>query len=304
MKCSKCSRKAIGVFQQKGYCSEHFKQAFEDFVFNFMDEKKLISSSRVAVAVSGGKDSTSVLNVVMKYMDKKGLGKPKALSVDEGIKGYRKETIGNVRDFCDKNNIELKVVSYREEFGFSLDEFLEEFNTHPCTVCGILRRYLLNKLARDYDVLVTGHNLDDESQSVLMNLVNADLGLLARQGFRPGLLYSDKFTKRIKPFYLVKEKEVMVYSLVCDLGAPLGSCPNAHLAFRNPVRDLINEREGKEPGVKRNIVEFFLSLKGDLVGMVEDDVLQECGRCGEPTSGNVCKACLIRESWEKGEQLF
>jgi uncharacterized protein (TIGR00269 family) len=70
------------------------------------------------------------------------------------------------------------------------------------------------------------------------------------------------------------------------------------------VRDLINESEGKEPGVKRSIVEFFLSLKGDLAGTVEDDVLQECKRCGEPTSGNVCKACLIRESWEKGEQLF
>lgn len=303
MKCSICNEKAVGSFQEKPYCSEHFKEALESFVFSFIKEKKIIPSSKVCVAVSGGKDSTSLLNIASKYMQNQGLGKPTALCINEGIEGYRDKTIKDIAEFCNKNDIDLRLVSFKDEFGFTMDEYLEREGEHlssPCSVCGVLRRYLLNKYARDFDVVCTGHNMDDEAQSVIMNLLNDNMGLLARQGYFSGLLHSDKFTKRVKPFYFVKEKEIMIYSLISKLNISFNACPYAKADFRNPVRVFLNEKESEDKNAKKNVLEFYLSIKDRLAQQFLNESLQECQICHEPSSNQICETCRIRETWAKG----
>ena len=142
----------------------------------------------------------------------------------------------------------------KEKFKKSLDEILFKKSERPCTVCGIFRRYLLNLYAREYDVLVTGHNLDDEAQAVVMNLVKNNLLALQRAGPKTGVTTSKKFTERVKPLYFCLEKEVMVYAFINNLTTEFNECPNVNKAFRLRIRDMLNEIELKMPGTKKNIV--------------------------------------------------
>lgn len=289
MQCRKCSRKA-GVETDNPYCKSHFLELFESKVANAIRQFQLLDrKDRISVAASGGKDSTSLLYILQK------LGYDvEALAIDEGIQGYREGTLAGLREFCTSHGIKLKIASYQEQFGFTLDELMSRSNYKiPCMPCGILRRYLLNKAARGYDKLATGHNLDDEAQSVMMNMMKSNIHLMARLGPSTGVLTDNRFTPRVKPLYFCTEKEVATYSFLQGFSIKYSECPNAPKSFRAMIRDFLNDAESKSPGTKASIVHSFLKLSPLLKQMPVESPLLHCAECGEPSSRETCNACNI-----------
>jgi len=285
MPCSICNKKSI----YKNYCKEHFIDYFENKVKITIKKFKLLSKKdKIIVAASGGKDSLTILSILHK------LGyNVSALAIDEGIKGYRDATLEKLDNFCKKNNIKLIIKSFKDEFSKSLDDILIKNNNRPCTVCGIFRRYLLNKYSRGYDIIATGHNLDDEAQAILMNLFKNNISALKRQGPVSGLVKSKKFTKRVKPLYYLLEKEVMIYAFLNNLTTEFNECPNVSQAFRLRIRDYLNNLELGNPETKKNLIDWFINQK--ITFSENKHEIKSCKICGENSSTNICKACEYRK---------
>ncbi len=246
--------------------------------FDLFDKK-----DKIAVAVSGGKDSLTVLFLLNELgYDVEGF------IVDEGIGNFRLGSIKAAKDFCEKKNLKLRVLSFKESYGYTLDEIIEKTGKRPCTVCGILRRRLLNKISQDYDVLVTGHNMDDESQAVLMNLLKGNIPLLKRQGPVSGLKKRKHFTKRVKPLYFVKESDIIKFSEF--LSPDRRECPNREIAFRLSVLGSLNKVEKKIPDVKKNILEWFLRYKENVS---KTKKMSFCDMCGSPSTSKICNSCKV-----------
>lgn len=289
MKCVKCFQKA--VFSSPALCKAHFLAYFEHKVKVTIQRYRLLPTKKIKsmVACSGGKDSTVVLYLLNKWGYK-----PTALAIDEGIQGYRPHTLRNLEKFCRKNEIPLKIYSFQKEFGASLDKIIKKLGGHPCYACGILRRYLLNQKSRSFEVIATGHNLDDESQSILMNLCNGNLALSANLGPKTGAFSHKKFTERIKPLYFCSEKEVMAYSLLKEFEVSYHECPYAYLSFRGKTRDALNELEAECPETKKNIVKNFLGLLPAVRKKYSSaKEPQTCQLCGEAGRQEICRACQI-----------
>ena len=306
MECSKCQGKAVYQTTGQSFCKEHFFNYFENKVFKTIKKYKLIQKDdKVCVATSGGKDSLAVLYMTMKYCRKYNIDFF-ALAIDEGIKDYRDHTLDDLNTFCKQYDIKLNVISFKERFGSGLDELTEKainkFGRKPCTVCGILRRTLLNKGSRELKAtkLVTGHNLDDESQSLLMNLLKGNMGHNASLGPITGLSNNNSFVPRVKPLYLISEKETRLFAFLKGFEVHFNECPNIHLSFRASVRDQLNEIENKNPGSKNGMVNAFLEILPDLKEKYKSKrkEFQFCTRCGEPCSGEICNTCKLEEELE------
>ncbi len=284
-----CSSKTVIEVSGTRFCKKHFIRHFEAKVKRTIGRFRLFERKhRLAVACSGGKDSTVVLFVLKK------LGYDvDALAVDEGIKGYRDSTLSDLRRFCTKHKIKLNVVSFKKEFGFSLDELLKKKKLSPCMGCGVLRRYILNKASKCYNALVTGHNLDDEAQSVLMNIMKSNNHLLPRLGPKTGQVNDKKFTQRVKPLYLCSEKEVATYAFLKGFAISFIECPYSVHSFRASVRDMLNSMEASYPGTKLGIINSFIKMLPMLKKAPLDKELNYCSNCGEPSSRSVCNACSI-----------
>jgi len=283
MKCSKC--KESTVYDSPKLCKKHFIEYFEDKTKRTIKEYSLLKKSdKICVAASGGKDSMALLYILKK------LGyKIEALALDEGIKGYRDKSLEFLKKFCKANNIPLRIYSYKDEIGSTIDVLSKKYRP-ACNVCGTFRRHLLDKYAKRYDKIATGHNLDDESQAVLMNILKAHTQIFSRQG--PLTKKVKGFVQKVKPFYFTKEKEVMIYAYLLGLNVDFEECPYAPMSFRAHVRDLLNKYESENQGTKLNIVKRYLDIKDK----IEDDApLNKCSVCGSPCSGATCKACRFKE---------
>lgn len=281
MKCTKCEQPAI--YEEKKLCSKHFIEYFENKVKRTIKKFKLLEKKdKVCVAASGGKDSTALLYVLKK------LGyNVEALALDEGIRGYRDRTLIFLKKFCEDNKISLRIYSYKDEVGQTIDQLSKKYKP-ACNVCGTFRRHLLEKYSKGCDKLATGHNLDDEAQSILMNILKAQVKLFDRQG--PSTSKVEGFTQKIKPFYFLKEKEVLIYSYLLNLTTEYEECPYAPESFRAHVRDLLNEEESQNPGTKLNIVKKYLSIREQA-----EVKLNHCVECGLPSNGPICKACRLKK---------
>ena len=279
-------------------CKGHFIDYFESKVFKTIRRFNLLEKEEnLGVALSGGKDSLSVLHILKKLSQENPKIKLNAIAIDEGIEGYREKTLAKAAEFCEKNNIKLHVFSYKEEFGLSLDGMLKILKVKPCTICGIFRRYLLNKKSKELKLtkLVTGHNLDDECQSIMMNQFKNNIQASARLGPKVGIKDNEKFVQRVKPLYLCTEKEVTIFAFVNDLLDSFTECPNAVHSYRAQVRDMLNEMEQKFPGTKYSIVNSFLQTLPFLKQQFRDDSIMICSRCNEPSSNEICNACVYLE---------
>lgn len=270
-----------------------FLKYFEKKVQDTVRRYRLFSKKdKIAVAVSGGKDSTAALFVLKK------LGYDvKAVTIDVSIGNYTKKNLENIRDFCAGLGVELVEFSFKKEFGYSLCYLRSAINSKghklkSCTVCGVLRRYMLNKYSRKLgvDVVVTGHNLDDEAQAFMMNVFRNTLQMSARLGPRSGVVKDKLFVPRVKPLYFCSEKEVVRYSKLNDFKVMYGKCPCSSEAYRNTVKEIL-ERESDE--VKLNIVNNFLSQMGMLQKIHPKGDINVCSNCGEPSKHKLCQACSI-----------
>jgi len=296
MRCILCKNKAV----QSNLCKKHFIEYFENKVFETIEKHELIGKNdKILVACSGGKDSTALLYL----LHKKYKNNVSALAIDEGIKNYRDKTLKDLKNFCKKHKIKLIIVSFKKEVSYPLDVLVKKLDEKPCTVCGILRRYLLNKYSRGYDLIALGHNLDDEAQAILMNILKANTEVSARLGPITGVIRDKRFTKRIKPLYFLTEKEVLVYTFLMEFGVSFNECPYVRESFRGYVRGILNEYESKHPGAKKNMVNKFLlllpSIKKKYSRKNDSAKIGYCKLCGEPSSRQICNTCLLIEKIKK-----
>ena len=307
MDCHKCKKKAVLVLQHGSLCKSHFIDYFEEKVFKTITKYKLLDhKDKICVAASGGKDSLTVLYLTQKYLERYHLPHEQlfALAIDEGIKNYRAKTLVNLKKFCKDQNIKLELVKTKDVFGRTLDQAYPIVNKDtqkkPCNVCGVWRRYLLNKYARTLGAnkVVTGHNLDDEAQAIIMNMFKANTSLASHLGPISGLQNHKLFVQRVKPLYFCTEKETRLYTLLKGFQVQFIECPYAKEGYRAQILDMLNNFEEKYKGTKQGIINSFLEI---LPLLKEKELAQnresikECTKCGEPANQDICNACKIME---------
>jgi len=296
------SKPIIELTAGQKLCNKHFTEYFENKVFKTIRQYDLIGKEEtLGVALSGGKDSLTLLYLLNKLSKQNSKIKITAIAINEGIEGYRDKTLVIAEKFCNENNIPLKIYSYEQEFNMSLDNMLKVLDVKPCTICGIFRRYLLNKKSKElgFTKLATGHNLDDECQSILMNQFKNNILASARLGPKVGIKANENFVQRIKPLYLCAEKEIATFAFVNNILDDFVECPNIAKSYRAQVRDLLNNFEAKFPGTKYAIVNSFLQTLPDLKQRFKDGEVNICSKCGEPASKDKCNACRFVDKLEK-----
>jgi uncharacterized protein (TIGR00269 family) len=218
----------------------------------------------------------------------------KVLVVDEGLDRYRGKAVRLARDFCEERGIDCEVLSFRESFGIAMDDVAalgEEWR--PCTFCGVLRRSLLNRRARELGAakIAFGHNLDDMSQSVLMNVVNGDVQRLVRLG--PHIKTQEGLVPRMLPLRMIPESEMILYAELKGIPYLEKHCPYRPRAHRLGFLGIINQLEEETPGTKHSILSSYDQMIPALREHFPPVKLNSCGKCGEPTMGGVCKACEL-----------
>ncbi|MBI2148848.1 TIGR00269 family protein [Candidatus Woesearchaeota archaeon] len=303
MVCKNCREKPVIKLTNSNIslCKNCYIKYFEKKVKKTISDYKLIEKNdNIAIACSGGKDSTVLLYLIKKIIKGRKDIKITALAIDEGIHNYRDKSLEFLKAFCKKHEIELKIFSYKEEFSKTLDEILKTYKGIPCSICGVLRRYLLNKKSKELEAtkLATGHNLDDESQSIIMNMFKNNIKMSARLGPITGIIKDERFIPRIKPLYFLTEKEVATYAFLKGFMDKFNECPNSPYSYRGYVRDMLNSLESKYPGTKHAIITSFLEIMPLLKNHYkkDQDAIKSCSLCNEPCSQEICKTCQYIEN--------
>ncbi len=303
--CSACRRRE--AFFHRSYsgerlCRKCFSESIEAKVRATIARYGMFSfDDRIAVAVSGGKDSISLLHVLAKMEQFRPKASLVAVTVDEGIRGYRDEALKIAEAHCKTLDIPHHVVSFKALYGFTLDEIVagklrkgaKELTS--CAYCGVLRRRALNVAAREVEAtkIATAHTLDDEVQTVLLNIFHGDVARLAKEKPVTDDVH-ERFVRKVKPFCEVPEKESALYAYVKKIPFQSTPCPYASEALRNDVRVMLNRIEEKHAGTKSTIFNAIERLRPALNGIAAaDGHYKECSRCGEPAAQGLCKVCQM-----------
>ncbi|HWP59148.1 MAG TPA: ATP-binding protein [Candidatus Acidoferrales bacterium] len=291
MRCIKCQAKAVTEIRQHNaaYCAEHFFGHFENQVRrNIRRYRMCAEKDRILVAVSGGKDSLALWDVLVNF------GYQTAgLHIHLGIGGYSDKGLEAAQGFARARNLELITVNVAQDYGMAIPELAQTLRRAPCSGCGLTRRYIFNREAseRGYNVLATGHNLDDEAATLLGNVLHWDMEHLPRQ--HPALETTHpKFVRKIKPLYTLSEKETATYCLLKRIRYHADECPNAAGARSLIYKHALNEIELNSPGAKLRFVRGFLE-KARAALSAQPVALRECLSCGQPTTTERCAFCRL-----------
>ena len=283
------------VYSNEKLCRGCFIETFERRVVKTIAKYKMLRrDDRIAVAVSGGKDSLALLHVLWKIERNFPEARLFAVTIDEGIEGYRDEAVRYAVEYAEKLGVEIHIFSFKELYGLDLEEILKtkEYNLmglQPCSVCGVLRRKAINYAAKKLGatVIATAHTLDDIVQTYIMNVLRGDL-----KRMEIGLRTEENgVIPRVTPFRLTPEKEVVFYAYLLKIPFQAEICPNAHLAVRDMIRKFLTEYEERYPGSLYAALKSFERIRFEVNGR-ED----RCRYCGEPANNDVCRACKMIES--------
>ncbi len=282
-------------------CGRCFRKSIENKVRGTISKYEMFGpKDKIMVAVSGGKDSVTLLHILTKIEKSFPDATLSAVTVDEGIKRYRDEALKFAKKNCQKLKVEHVVSSFKEMYGYDLDEIVKtiregkEKGLAPCSYCGVLRRRALNKVAREAGVhkLATAHSLDDETQTMLLNIIHGDPLRVVRA--KPVLaMVHPKLVQRVKPICEVPEKEIAFYAYLKRIEFQSFPCPYARTALRNDIRTMLNRIEEKHAGTKFTIFRSIERVRPALAKMAEETKLRNCRECGEPTIGEICRPCQM-----------
>jgi uncharacterized protein (TIGR00269 family) len=250
-------------------------------------------SERVLVAVSGGKDSLALWDILL------ALGhQADGVYLGLGIGDYSDTSRGYAERFASERGLALHVVDIATDHGFTIPDAARATKRVPCSACGLSKRHLLNTAALDggYSVLATGHNLDDEAAVLFGNVLQWQVGYLARQ--RPVLPETTGFARRVKPLIRLSERETAAYCVLNRIDYLVDECPmaagNRHLRYK----ETLNEMEERSPGTKATFyLKFLDELLPVLDGVAADELalVGACARCGSPSSAAICAFCTLVE---------
>jgi len=303
MHCRKCGEKAsINMRQHKlALCTHHFLDWVPDQVERIIRKYNMFShQDTLLVAVSGGKDSLSLWDILHRLgysVDGLYIG----LGIDGGL-NYSVNSLAYARSFAQERNLFLRVVDIHAEYGETIPELA--MRTHrghykPCSVCGLAKRHVMNRIARqnNYSVLLTGHNLDDEAAILFGNTLNWMGPYLIHQS---PVLAADKpgLVRKVKPLCRIYEREMAAYALLRGIHYIQEECPFASDSTSIYHKELLNRLETDRPGAKLNFYLSFLRAKRDgLFSPVADEhveLLHSCPDCGQPTSApGLCVFCRM-----------
>ncbi|MGC8585432.1 MAG: TIGR00269 family protein [Thermoplasmata archaeon] len=298
MKCDRCDRDSVVYIRYNGehLCKEHFFDFLEKRVkHEIRKQVNIKKGDRIAVAVSGGKDSSVALYLMKKIFSVRKDVEIFAITVDEGIYGYRDRALNVLKDFVNVLDVPHYIYRMKDMIGYDVDEISNiDKELVPCTYCGVFRRKIINYAARELkaNYVATGLNLDDTAQSIVMNIVRGDVERLMRLG--PHDVIKEDLIPRIQPLRMIPEKEILLYAILKGIKFYHGECPYAPKALRNDFRSCIDSWESRNPGSRHSIISFYDEIKNNLQGKFPRTRLNRCRICGDPTTGEICKSCELK----------
>ncbi|MFW9890185.1 MAG: TIGR00269 family protein, partial [Candidatus Thorarchaeota archaeon] len=300
IECSKCAKPAVYL---RRYTAERLCKAclasttLQRVRRTINREKMLREDDRIAVAVSGGKDSAVLLDVLFRVEQDFPSVELVPITIDEGIRGYRDKALESAKELASNLSLRLEVRDFSSIFGQSLDEIVtgrDDNSVGACSYCGVLRRRAINTVAKELaaDIVVTGHNLDDEAQTVIMNMMRGDSRRIARIN-RSRTNPIGGLVPRVKPIKEISERDIVAYTHHLSLPYHDVPCPYAVEAYRNDIREFLNRMEHKRPGTLLAILRSSESITEAFERNTDTSSLQTCDTCGDPSSSRICKVCSM-----------
>ena len=297
MKCRACRAPAVIDIKRHnaGFCHPCFIRHCREQVSRALESFAMIGpGERVLVAVSGGKDSLALWDILLD------LGySTDGLYLGLGIGDYSGESARYARDFAARRQVRLVEIDVPGEFGFDIPRGAAAARRAPCSACGLSKRHLFNRAALDggYDVVATGHNLDDEAAVLFGNVLRWNTDMLGRQ--LPVLPAGAGFARKVKPLVRLAEREMAAYCVLRGIDYIVEECPmadgNRHLGYKAAL----NAIEDTSPGSKHAFYFEFLAkasaLFRPLAAIEREEGLRACASCGSPTTGDVCAFCALVE---------
>ena len=305
MKCRKCGQKAVINLQHHNisYCQDHFIEWMQTQTERTIQKYRMFSKQeRLLVAVSGGKDSLSLWDVLCQ------LGyQADGIYLDLGINEqnhYSSDSAEITRSFAEQHGLKLTIIDIKKEYGESIPEMgarTKRGHTKPCSQCGLVKRYLLNKTAMDmnYDVIATAHNLDDEAAFLFTNVTHWSLDYLGRQ--HPLLPATTGFARKAKPFCMFYERETAAYAILRGIKYIYTECPYSVGSKQTRNKRYLNLMEDEQPGFKTQFYGGYLRAVQAGAFPKQQESAQDlegkrCERCGQPTqSDGLCTFCRLMD---------
>ena len=303
--CTKCGNsKTIIKRRQSGQtlCKDCFIESIQKKAIKTIKKEKLLEKGdKVLVALSGGKDSVTLLDILETFR-KRNIIELCAVTVNEGIHGYRQDGVEIAIRHAQRLGIEHKVVSFEESFGITLDEIMKVPNHRgSCSYCGIFRRWIINKVAREFKAtkIATGHNLDDETQAILMNYLEGNIENLTKIGPITNSK-SPLFTPKIKPLREIPEREIGFYAIAKGLEVHFAGCPYSQESFRGEIGEIIKELTKNHPTIKYSTLRGFDKIKVALKKEYKSEYkFDKCVLCSEPSSNEICRVCTFLKELDR-----
>ena len=295
--CDRCNAKTAyhRVYSGESLCTKCFSRSLQEKVAKTMSKYSMIKhGDRIAVAVSGGKDSLSLLHIMNMLCEKHG-STLCAVTIDEGIEGYRDESLDIVRKFASELNVEHKILSYRELYGVSLEDSLQlrkQRKMSSCAICGTFRRRAIDIGGEKVgaNVIATAHNLDDVLQTFMINILSGDVERIGWTYPEP-VEYADGLRK-IKPFTEIYEHEIAFYALINEIPFQAEECPHMNEGIRTEIRDFLNKLEKEHAGIKYNAYNTMVKVAKRLKDSADKEH-NRCVLCGRDSTNEICSVCSM-----------
>lgn len=289
-KCKRCGEQAIVPLpsHNANFCPDCFELFFKKAVVRALKSLKVSTETPLLVAVSGGKDSLALWHI----LNELGFA-TRGLHLDLGIPEFSQESRDAIAKFATSRGLEWVTYSLKKEFGLSIPEIKKRLRGKICSACGKIKRYFLNTLTikEGFDLIATGHNLDDEAGRLLGNLIGHRLEMVNKQY---PLLPSPhpNVPGRLKPLFRLEIKEILAYCALKNIVPVKSTCPYSKKASSHRFKKALDRLESEMPGIKRNFLYAYLK---DNKHKTQQTFTNTCKRCGQPAYAQICSVCLMKE---------